>query len=53
MKNVFVVEMNMGQVLAQVKQALPRRDRVFLVNRMDGGSEVYWKSERLARNEAE
>ena len=35
-KNVFVVEMNMGQVLAQVKQAVPNRDRVFLVNRMDG-----------------
>lgn len=35
-RNIFVVEMNMGQVLAQVKQALPRRDRVFLVNRMDG-----------------
>ncbi len=35
-KNIFVVEMNMGQVLAQVKQAVPHRDRVFLVNRMDG-----------------
>lgn len=35
-RNIFVVEMNMGQLLAQVKQALPRRDRVFLVNRMDG-----------------
>ncbi len=35
-RNIFVVEMNMGQILAQVKQALPRRDRVFLVNRMDG-----------------
>ena len=35
-KNIFVVEMNMGQVLAQVKQAVPHRDRVFLVNRLDG-----------------
>lgn len=35
-KNVFVVEMNMGQVLAQVKQAVAHPDRVFLVNRMDG-----------------
>lgn len=35
-RNVFVVEMNMGQVMAQVKQAVQRPDRVFLVNRMDG-----------------
>ena len=35
-KNVFVVEMNMGQMLAQVKQVVQRPDRVFLVNRMDG-----------------
>ena len=35
-KNVFVVEMNMGQVLTQVKQAVRHPDRVFLVNRMDG-----------------
>lgn len=35
-KNVFVVEMNMGQVKAQVKQAVVHPDRVFLVNRMDG-----------------
>ena len=35
-KNVFVVEMNLGQVLAQVKQVVQRPDRVFLVNRMDG-----------------
>ena len=33
---MFVVEMNMGQLTAQVKQALPEIDRVFLVNRMDG-----------------
>lgn len=35
-KNVFVVEMNMGQVTAQVKAAAKNPDRVFLVNRMDG-----------------
>ncbi len=35
-RNVFVVEMNMGQLLAQVKQHLPNPDRVFLVNRVDG-----------------
>ena len=35
-KSVFVVEMNMGQITPQVKQALPEIDRVFLVNRMDG-----------------
>lgn len=35
-RNVFVVEMNMGQVMAQVKQAVAHPDRVFLVNRMDG-----------------
>ncbi|MDL2267379.1 2-oxoacid:acceptor oxidoreductase subunit alpha [Desulfovibrio sp. OttesenSCG-928-G15] len=35
-RNVFVVEMNMGQVLTQVKQAVLHPDRVFLVNRLDG-----------------
>lgn len=35
-RNVFVVEMNMGQIMAQVKQVVQRPDRVFLVNRMDG-----------------
>ena len=35
-RNIFVVEMNMGQVTAQVKQAVSRPDRVFLVNRVDG-----------------
>ena len=35
-KNIFVVEMNMGQVKAQVERAVERPDRVFLVNRMDG-----------------
>ncbi len=35
-KNVFMVEMNMGQVLQQVKAAVKNPDRVFLVNRMDG-----------------
>ena len=24
-----------------------------VLNRMDGGDDVYWKSERLARNDAE
>ncbi len=35
-RNVFVVEMNMGQVKAQVKQVVKNPDRVFLVNRVDG-----------------
>ncbi len=35
-RNVFMVEMNMGQVLQQVKTAVKNPDRVFLVNRMDG-----------------
>ena len=35
-KNVFVVEMNMGQVLAQVKAAAGHPDRVFLAKRVDG-----------------
>ncbi|MDR2799839.1 MAG: 2-oxoacid:acceptor oxidoreductase subunit alpha [Desulfovibrio sp.] len=35
-KSVFVAEMNMGQIAAQVKQAVNKPDRVFLVNRMDG-----------------
>lgn len=35
-KAVVVVEMNMGQVLAQVKAAVDRPDRVFLSNRIDG-----------------
>lgn len=35
-RNVFVVEMNMGQVMTQVKSAVAHPDRVFLVNRMDG-----------------
>lgn len=35
-KNILVVEMNMGQVMAQVKQAVDRPDRVCLVNRVDG-----------------
>jgi 2-oxoglutarate ferredoxin oxidoreductase subunit alpha len=33
---VLVVEMNMGQVLTQVKMAVDNPDRVFLVNRIDG-----------------
>lgn len=35
-KSVFVVEMNMGQICAQVKNVAANPDRVFLVNRMDG-----------------
>lgn len=35
-KNVFMVEMNMGQILHQVKSSVVNPDRVFLVNRMDG-----------------
>lgn len=35
-KNIFMVEMNTGQVLTQVKQAVLNPDKVFLVNRLDG-----------------
>ena len=35
-KAVVVVEMNMGQVLTQVKAAVDHPDRVFLANRIDG-----------------
>lgn len=35
-KSVFVVEMNMGQICAQVKNVVANPNRVFLVNRMDG-----------------
>lgn len=35
-KAVLVVEMNMGQVLTQVKAAVSKPDRVFLANRIDG-----------------
>ena len=35
-RHVYVVEMNMGQVCAQVRQAVPRPDDVFLINRVDG-----------------
>lgn len=35
-KAVIVVEMNMGQVLAQVKAAVDKPDKVFLANRIDG-----------------
>ncbi len=35
-KAVVVVEMNMGQVMAQVKAAVNKPDRVFLSNRIDG-----------------
>ncbi len=36
-QNVVVVEMNMGQVLQLVKQAVDDPDKVFLANRVDGG----------------
>ena len=35
-KAVLVVEMNMGQVLAQVKSSVDRPENVFLANRIDG-----------------
>ncbi len=35
-KAVIVVEMNMGQVLSQVKNALDQPEKVFLANRIDG-----------------
>ncbi len=35
-KNIFVVEMNMGQMKEQVMRAAVNSHRVFLVNRMDG-----------------
>ncbi len=35
-KAVLVVEMNMGQVLTQVKAAVRKPNRVFLANRIDG-----------------
>lgn len=35
-KAILVVEMNMGQVLTQVKAAVKNPDRVFLANRIDG-----------------
>ncbi len=35
-KAVLVVEMNMGQVMAQVKAAVAKPERVFLANRFDG-----------------
>jgi 2-oxoglutarate ferredoxin oxidoreductase subunit alpha len=35
-KAVLVVEMNMGQVMAQVKAAVKKPNRVFLANRIDG-----------------
>jgi 2-oxoglutarate ferredoxin oxidoreductase subunit alpha len=36
MKNVFVVEMNIGQLTASVKQAVDKPERVYLANRVDG-----------------
>jgi 2-oxoglutarate ferredoxin oxidoreductase subunit alpha len=33
---IVVVEMNMGQVLIQVKRSVPNPDRVMLANRIDG-----------------
>jgi len=35
-KNIYVVEMNMGHMLAEVKKAVPNPDRVYLANRTDG-----------------
>ncbi|MFO7972846.1 MAG: 2-oxoacid:acceptor oxidoreductase subunit alpha [Desulfobacterales bacterium] len=35
-KHIVVVEMNMGQILREVKRAVERPDRVFMANRIDG-----------------
>lgn len=35
-RSVVVVEMNMGQIMAAVKQAVDQPERVFLANRIDG-----------------
>ena len=35
-KSVIVVEMNMGQVVQQVKAAVDKPEKVFLANRIDG-----------------
>lgn len=35
-KSVMVVEMNMGQIVQEVKKAVPRPEDVFLANRFDG-----------------
>lgn len=35
-RNVVVAEMNMGQILAEVKKAVKKPDKVFLANRVDG-----------------
>ncbi len=35
-KNVFVVEMNMGQLITAVKSAVDKPERVYLANRVDG-----------------
>ena len=35
-KYVIVVEMNMGQILQEVKKAVDDPERVFLANRVDG-----------------
>jgi 2-oxoglutarate ferredoxin oxidoreductase subunit alpha len=34
--SIVVVEMNMGQVIQEVKKAVDRPERVFLANRVDG-----------------
>ena len=33
---MVVVEMNMGQIMQEVKKALDAKDKVFLANRIDG-----------------
>ncbi|MDR0466222.1 MAG: 2-oxoacid:acceptor oxidoreductase subunit alpha [Deltaproteobacteria bacterium] len=35
-KSVYVIEMNMGHILAEVKKAVSHPDRVYLANRTDG-----------------
>jgi 2-oxoglutarate ferredoxin oxidoreductase subunit alpha len=34
---IIVVEMNMGQILGEVKKVVKNPNRVFLANRIDGG----------------
>jgi len=48
-KAVLVVEMNMGQVMTQVKAAVEKPDRVFLANRFDGHLITPYDIKRLLR----
>lgn len=46
---ILVVEMNMGQVMAQVKAAVEKPKRVFLANRIDGKLITPYDIKRLLR----